>query len=184
MRLTLPLVAAIVALGTTLAGSTLAAEPLDKVPAAANPQGKYEGLLRVISVPEDKAQYGETYDYGEFPACDYADYQDLPQAYWVYVAPKWYLWKGLATDKKLPAAANANGKYQKLLVRLHVPEDEATYGKEYDWGAWNGTSYKSFDKLPPGYWVYAAPHWYIWEQQRGAKPGEFPAPPPAPPKPE
>lgn len=137
-----------------------------ETPAAASANGKYEGLLKVISVPEDKATYGEVFDYGEYPACDYADYTDLPRAYWVYVAPKWYLWKGLAAKKveiKVPPAASVNGKYEKLLVRLHLPDDEATYGKEYDWGHWNGTSWKTFDNLPPGYWVYVAPHWYIWK---------------------
>lgn len=61
--------------------------------------------------------------------------------------------------------ASVNGKYAKLLKVVAVPKDEQQYGSFNDWGHWNGSSHAGFDNLPAGYWVYVAPHWFIWEVQ-------------------
>jgi hypothetical protein len=64
----------------------------DTVGLKASVNGKYGKLLRRIHVPQDKASYTAFRDYGQYPACDYADYQGLPAGYWVYVYPHWYIW--------------------------------------------------------------------------------------------
>jgi len=53
--------------------------------------GKYSNLLRKILVKNDFAQEGEFNDYGMWRASRYAGYKDLPDGYWVYVYPHWYI---------------------------------------------------------------------------------------------
>src|SRR5262249_52178895 len=55
------------------------------------------------------------------------------------------------------------------LRKIEVKEDRETYTDFHDFGRWTGDSYAGQDNLPTGYWVYVAPHWYIWEKQN-AKP--------------
>lgn len=62
----------------------------------------------------------------------------------------------------LMTKASCSGKYKTLLRRIEVPDDQPTYGEFKDFGRWNGAEYKVHKNLPSGYWVYAAPHWYIW----------------------
>jgi HEAT repeat protein len=64
----------------------------DAAPAKARVQGKYAKLLRRIKVPQDRQNYTDFNDYGTFPATDYAGYTGIPQGYWVYVYPHWYIW--------------------------------------------------------------------------------------------
>ena len=59
-------------------------------------------------------------------------------------------------------ATSAYGKYQNLLKTLYVPQDQGSYGNYYDWGYYSGASYAGYSNLPPGYWVYVYPNWYIW----------------------
>lgn len=58
--------------------------------------------------------------------------------------------------------ASVNGKYSHLMSSIRVPEDKASYGLFRDFGYWSGTNYGGHRQLPPGYWVYVAPTWYIW----------------------
>jgi hypothetical protein len=62
--------------------------------------------------------------------------------------------------------ASVDGKYAKLLRKIVVPDDEAANGKFCDWGYYTGTSWRGHSELPPGYWVYVAPCWYIWGESR------------------
>lgn len=64
--------------------------------------------------------------------------------------------------------AQVGGKYSGLLAVLNVPGDRETYTDFNDWGLWSGTEWAGFTNLPPGYWVYVAPHWYIWKEQSAA----------------
>jgi len=61
-----------------------------------------------------------------------------------------------------PSIGSVNGKYRVLLRKIHVPQDEQSYGKFSDFGMYTGNSYVGINDLPPGYWVYVHPHWYIW----------------------
>lgn len=64
----------------------------DAAPAKARVNGKYAKLLRRIKVPQDRQTYTDFNDYGPFPATDYAGYNAIPEGYWVYVFPHWYIW--------------------------------------------------------------------------------------------
>jgi hypothetical protein len=64
----------------------------DAAPAKAHVMGKYGKLLRRLKVPQDKANYTDFNDYGHYPATDYAGYTGIPEGYWVYVYPNWYIW--------------------------------------------------------------------------------------------
>lgn len=69
-------------------------------------------------------------------------------------------------DKALKQAS-VNGKYAKLLRKIHVPTDEASYTKFRDYGEYPACAeYLGHKNLPAGYWVYVAPHWYIWGEQK------------------
>lgn len=61
--------------------------------------------------------------------------------------------------------ATVNNKYQMLLRQFKVADDKDNYTEFNDYGQYSGTSYAGFDDLPPGYWVYVAPYWYIWRDQ-------------------
>jgi len=67
-----------------------------------------------------------------------------------------------AVANAAPKKASVNGKYKKLLRRIKVENDKASYTEFSDYGYYTGTSYVGYDNLPPGYWVYVYPHWYIW----------------------
>jgi HEAT repeat protein len=79
-------------------GALMAIDPdnkalADVAPAQAHVNGKYAKLLRRLKVPQDRAIYQDFSDYGTFPAiAEYGGYKDIPQGYWVYVYPYWYIW--------------------------------------------------------------------------------------------
>ncbi len=70
------------------------APPADPDQIKASCNGKYFQLLKVIEVPNDQASYGAFNDYGWWYSDTYAGFTNLPGGYWVYVAPKWYIWGG------------------------------------------------------------------------------------------
>jgi len=61
--------------------------------------------------------------------------------------------------------ARAGGKYAHLLRIIRVEEDVKDHGRFHDWGRWDGGTYKGHEGLPPGYWVYVHPHWFLWAQK-------------------
>lgn len=79
--------------------------------------GKYKGLINFLSCPEERAQeeaiYGAFYDYGWETASEYCG-QSFPAAYWVWVAPNWYLWR----HKDLQAIGF---KTQQIRIPLNEP---------------------------------------------------------------
>ena len=56
---------------------------------------------------------------------------------------------------------SVKGKYRNLKMKVYVPADEKKYGKFYEYGHYAATTYVG-KSIPEGYWVYAAPDWYIW----------------------
>ena len=75
------------------------------------------------------------------------------------------------------ALASVHGKYRTLLRRIHCPEDRPAYHDFNDYGLYTGTSWHNYTNLPPGYWVYVYPDWYIWRDGPAAPPGAQPPPP-------
>lgn len=61
--------------------------------------------------------------------------------------------------------ATVGGQYDVLLDKLAVPQDLGAYGPFYDYGWWTGTEYRDRQGLPPGFWVYVYPDWYIWQER-------------------
>src|SRR5438067_66355 len=53
---------------------------------------KVRKLIQQLGDNQDKASYNEFNDYGHYPATDYAGYTGIPEGYWVYVYPNWYIW--------------------------------------------------------------------------------------------
>jgi len=145
-------------------------------PPEASVDGKYSDLLKILDVPQDEETYGKTFEWGYWTGQTWGDHKDLPTAYWVYVAPKWYLWaKQLKREAdELPPVVSLNGKYAGLLQTLRVPADEKAYGTFRDYGKWDGTLYANHHPLPPAYWVYLAPNWYLWEYARPVEPPAAP----------
>ena len=58
--------------------------------------------------------------------------------------------------------ATVDGKYRRLLKKIEVRSDVATYGDFRDFGHWEETAYSGHSDLPTGYWVWVYPNWYIW----------------------
>jgi hypothetical protein len=63
--------------------------------------------------------------------------------------------------------AAVHGKYRTLLRRIAAPADRATYKYFCDYGWYSGTEWAGHRDLPPGYWVYVYPHWYVWRDGPG-----------------
>jgi hypothetical protein len=63
--------------------------------------------------------------------------------------------------------ATCDGKYSDLLDKLTVPADARRFGRFFDYGRWEGTNYADRTGLPPAYWVYVAPDWYLWGENGG-----------------
>jgi hypothetical protein len=155
-------------LGLACAVSARAAEPPEKEALKkATVKGKYTKLLAVIHVPDDKDQYGEFKDYGPYDGTEWAGYTGLPKGNWVYAYPHWYIWEkeGKGGDALPLEKATVKGKYSKLLAVIHVPDDKGDYGEFKDYGPYDGTEWAGYTGLPKGNWVYAFPHWYIWEKE-------------------
>ena len=55
--------------------------------------------IKKIEVERDYRIYSAFHDYGSFPATDYAGHRNLPEAYWVYVYPHWYLWERVQSEE-------------------------------------------------------------------------------------
>jgi hypothetical protein len=71
-------------------------------------------------------------------------------------------------DGDLPAElkkASVDGKYGNLLKKFEVAGDKEAYGEFNDYGRYEGTEWAGQKNLPPGYWVYVAPNWYIWGEE-------------------
>jgi secreted protein with Ig-like and vWFA domain len=68
----------------------------EQAEAKASVDGKYKNLLRIVEAPEDGAAYGEWNDYGRWDETSYRGQNNLPQGYWVYVSPHWYIWGDIA----------------------------------------------------------------------------------------
>ncbi len=64
--------------------------------ARASVNGKYRNLLRVISVPHDRASYGDFSDWGYYTGSEWQGHKNLPAGHWVYVYPRWYIWGEMA----------------------------------------------------------------------------------------
>ncbi len=127
--------------------------------------GKYSELLRKIDVEKDRNSYGEFHDYGHWSGTSWAGHSDLPPGYWVYVAPNWYIFadaQGVEFPQNPPQLGGK--KYGALLRTIEVEQDEETYGEYYDYGYYTGTYYYDHQDLPPGYWLYVAPQWYIFAE--------------------
>lgn len=72
-------------------------------------------------------------------------------------------------------AATRSGKYAELQKVIEVPEDMKTYGEVHDWGWWDGTDWAGH-RVPPGYWVYIYPHWFVFKTQLKKTPPPSPRP--------
>ncbi|QOV89933.1 hypothetical protein [Humisphaera borealis] len=83
------------------------------------------------------------------------------------------LWPGRSvttggTSRVADTVRPARARYKELLRKIEVAKDQATYGDFYDFGYYTGTSYMEHTDLPPGYWVYVAPHWLIYREDLNA----------------
>lgn len=67
-----------------------------------------------------------------------------------------------ARVEELPPLPSVHGKYRRLLSKINVPQDKASYGLFSDFGMCACPSWAGYTNLPTGYWVYVYPHWYIW----------------------
>jgi hypothetical protein len=66
---------------------------LRKALAKARVDGKYTELLAIFEAESDYRAYSTFHDFGYYPATSYVGQSDLPEGYWVYVYPNWYIWK-------------------------------------------------------------------------------------------
>ena len=64
----------------------------EQAEAKAGMNGKYQNLLRIVPAEGDAATYGTFHEFGRWDGTSYLDQNNLPQGYWVYVAPDWYIW--------------------------------------------------------------------------------------------
>lgn len=61
-------------------------------------------------------------------------------------------------------STSAGGKYENLIQVLPCPSDKSKYGEFNDYGYWEGGTWCG-QSGRSGYWVWAAPKWYVWEKK-------------------
>jgi len=61
-------------------------------PEAASVNGKYSGLIQVLTCPADADSYGQFRDYGWWGGGSWCG-QSGQAGYWVWVNPSWYVWR-------------------------------------------------------------------------------------------
>ena len=125
----------------------------------ASVNGKYSNLLQVLKCEKDRATYGEFSEYGKWSGGAWCG-QTGKSGYWVWVAPKWYIWKD-KNQNQIPPKASLNGKYSNLLQILKCEKDRATYGEFSEYGKWSGGAWCG-QTGKSGYWIWLSPNWYIW----------------------
>jgi hypothetical protein len=52
---------------------------------------KYKNILRIVHAPADGDRYGQFHDYGQWNGTSYLGHDNLPQGFWVYAYPNWYV---------------------------------------------------------------------------------------------
>jgi hypothetical protein len=67
--------------------------PQEEALKRATVDGKYSGLLRKLSSELDYLAVTGFRDLGRTGFTEYFGYKNLPQGYWVYVYPYWYIWE-------------------------------------------------------------------------------------------
>jgi hypothetical protein len=134
-----------------------------KAPPETTVMGKYSRLLAIIDDPKAAKERGGFADLGRLETSPGSGQDDIGPAYWVYSAPRWYAW-GEAHEAKLeaPPGADASGKYAKLQKVIPAIDDQGRYGGFWDDGHSKRAEYKGIQDIPPGYWVYMPPNWYVW----------------------
>lgn len=60
--------------------------------------GNYKGLLKTLRMPKDCMAYTRFNDYGWWEGSEYKGFRELPQGYWVYVYPNWYVYETSKAD--------------------------------------------------------------------------------------
>ncbi len=75
------------------------AEEIDLDPSA-SAYGKYQGLIHILHMPDDKKAFNDYYDWGFWEGYSYGDYNNLTPGYWVYSAPNWYVWADVINIKQ------------------------------------------------------------------------------------
>jgi hypothetical protein len=65
--------------------------------------------------------------------------------------------------------ASVDGKYAMLLHQFKAGKDAEKHGDFKDDGYRTDTKYGDLENLTPGYWVYVAPYWYVWEKRTSTK---------------
>lgn len=136
--------------------------------------GTYSDLLVAFDCEQDSAKYGTFQDHGYWPAITWCGRQ-VPAGHWVWVAPRWYVWKTSKVKLKGPRLtalqrAQRGGKYKDLLMTLKVPADVATYRQFHDHGYYAATTYVG-KAVPAGHWVWVAPTWFVFKTKNLAAAG-------------
>lgn len=63
--------------------------------------GKYSMLLAQLEAPGDKESVGYFHEDGYHNMQTYGGYRNLPDGYWVYVFPNWYIWAYTGEERAL-----------------------------------------------------------------------------------
>jgi hypothetical protein len=87
----------------------------------ASVEGKYTQLLREFEVEPDYLEFGEFEDYGHYPACGYRGYRDLPEGYWVYVYPRWYIWGQRRAEQHTRRRQSSRQRFRQRDAGSHSP---------------------------------------------------------------
>ncbi|MFO0930763.1 MAG: hypothetical protein U0736_27655 [Gemmataceae bacterium] len=82
----------------TLLDSLDSRQPLGKVKPSelihmASLGGKYRTLLHVLYVPGDQNTYASYQDFGFWNGTTYGGRDNLQAGHWVYISPRWFIWK-------------------------------------------------------------------------------------------
>ncbi len=130
--------------------------------------GKYSKLIQTIecSTAGNKLKEFTQFNYksyGFYKGGNWCDEKIGKKGFYVYVAPKWYVYKKKNKSKKVnKKIASIGGKYSGLIMKFRCGVQKRFYKDFVDYGyqslyAWCGKRVKK------GYYVYHNSKWYIWK---------------------
>jgi hypothetical protein len=131
---------------------------------------RYSGLVQKDYCANENT-FGSVYEKGYNAYVSMGCSQSRRQiGFVVYAKPYKYIWKRMHfSQKNIPLKTHRDGKYTELLQSFRCDRDASYYSNstELEYKGRHLSTKPTYCKIKsiPGYYVYQAPHWYVWKNK-------------------
>lgn len=140
---------------------------------------KYRNLIHTLFAPQEKEVHGLELEFGYRDRAEYLGYNNIPEGYWVFVYPHWFIFESDASKEETDTMniagafeeetlirASVDGRFQELIEVFYLPNIFQDQGEFKIMGKRDHAKIEEF-RLPGGYWVWLAPYLFIFEKDLG-----------------